>query len=142
MDLRRTPMGQRTVIYIAGAAHSGSTFLDIMLGEAEAAFSTGQVGEIHKFIDDRHQIRYEKMSVLPIWREILDQLSPDQRRELKQASQAILGEKSFLKFLLSKKARQRHNQIFDLLLNHLFRIIEISNSIRENERLANMARNT
>lgn len=67
-------MSQINLIYIAGAGRSGSTLLDAILGEAEDAFSLGEVRQIWKYL-----LRYEKplcscgkvIHKCPFWEQVL-----------------------------------------------------------------------
>jgi len=64
------------LLFICGGGHSGSTILDLLLGEHRAITSVGEVAELNHFLEHaeyRCQCR-EHPSHCPFWRRVLDDL--------------------------------------------------------------------
>jgi len=107
------------IIYIGGIGHSGSTLLDIILGEAANAMSCGQVGGIiDKTIDDNCACG-KPIKDCPIWSDIFKVYL---EKNWRSVFSRISKERNLLKFLFSKNYCREYVTINDQIFRHLFEI--------------------
>lgn len=121
-------MGMKTIIYIAGDGHSGSTLLDIILGSQKKAFSAGEL----RFLAEKGVKNGEYCSCsvpvpeCPLWSQIIEKWEKVRVLDLDEYIQIQKKLKSNKKILaarklLNKKPKQIKNFLDDT--EKLYRII-------------------
>ena len=73
------PRGPVKVLFIVGSGRSGSTLLDILLGQADGVFSTGELHSLwsESILDGRRCGCGDPVVECSIWREVLERSLPD-----------------------------------------------------------------
>lgn len=105
------------VLYLAGAAHCGSTILDILLGEADRILGGGQLADLYKHgrcscgqpLQDCEQ-----------WGEVLAHPSFPGREALKRTGRWTRRERGLPRMVASERRRTDYAEVHDGLLGAIF----------------------
>ncbi len=109
------------IVYIAGAAHCGSTLLDLFLGQHSDVLSAGQLSEIAGCVTECGDINepHVERSHLETWAKALLALSRSERLFLRTSLQEITKEKGLIGFVVSRAKRKRYAEGLVPLLKSL-----------------------
>ena len=109
------------ILYIGGAAHSGSTLLDVMLGEAPNAVSLGQAGDIHVFHGTTRQCSCRAdIKECVLWGDILARVPDEAFDQMSKLGPQADKEKQFLRFIFSSQLCKAYANAFDPLFDAAF----------------------
>ena len=106
------------VIYIAGSGRSGSTLLDIILGNLPGAFSCGELSNIVRLKIKEQEYCSCKKSVgsCSLWSEVYDKWEKARRlseKDLREIQSKYFTNKSYFKMILAKrKSRELFEDYF------------------------------
>lgn len=70
--------GKKTVLFIVGSGHSGSTILDLAIGAHSACFSLGEITQLHHAVkNNTHCVCGERILSCTFWREAFQDILRD-----------------------------------------------------------------
>lgn len=124
-----------TIIYIAGYGRSGSTILDILLGNSPQAISLGEIGQlwIRPIEDEVFCSCGKKVHYCDYWRSISEHSKMSISIYNKIYNNSALNKKieswsSFFNIINNKNNKSK--QLYSMLMKELFKNISSSNDVR------------